>query len=117
MDVKQFYTAINGNYEEALSRLMMDSIIEKFLIKFKNIQKLDGLIDAVNAYDLDKVFAEAHTLKGVALNLALAPLAEASSILTEMLRGDNKLTAQKENVLKAFNEVQKQYQIVIDNID
>ena len=47
MDVKQFYTAINGNYEEALSRLMMDSIIEKFLVKFKNTQKLDGLIDAV----------------------------------------------------------------------
>lgn len=35
MDIKKFYEEIGGNYEEALSRLMNDSLIERFVLKFK----------------------------------------------------------------------------------
>ena len=117
MNVALFYQTINGNYEEALSRLMNDVLIEKFLTKFKNNQKLDELENAINDHDLEKAFMEVHTLKGVALNLSLTPLAEACSKLTEMLRGDNKYSANEKEYTEAFLDIKIQYKLIIDNIN
>lgn len=116
MDVALFYKNINGNYSEVLSRLMNDALIEKFLFKFKDNQKLDELESAIKSHDLDKAFMEAHTLKGVALNLSLTPLAEAASELTEMLRGENKLSAKDEEINSAFSKIKEQFILTTSNI-
>lgn len=117
MNIKAFYEVVDGNYEEALSRLMNDMLIEKFLKKFKENQKLDELEKAIESNDLEKAFMEVHTLKGVALNLALTALASACSHLTEMLRGDNKLSANKNDIENSFSHIKVQYLLVISNID
>ena len=44
MDVKAFYKDINGNYNEALSRMMIDSLIVKMVTKFMNDNSIDTLI-------------------------------------------------------------------------
>lgn len=46
----------------------------------------DRLKDAVNANDLSAAFGQAHNLKGVLGNLALTPLYEPVSEMTELLR-------------------------------
>lgn len=117
MDVERFYELINGNYQEVLSRLMNDNLIEKFLKKFKENQSLDELRKAVELSDLEKAFIEVHTLKGVSLNLSFTGLSEACSKLTEMLRGDNKLKADINEVKKAFDIIEKEYFLVISNIE
>ena len=48
--------------------------------------KFEELGEAVNAGDLDKAFELCHALKGVIGNLALTPLYEVLSDLTEKLR-------------------------------
>ena len=48
--------------------------------------KFEELGVAVNAGDLDKAFELCHALKGVIGNLAITPLYEALSDMTEILR-------------------------------
>ena len=116
MDIKQFYEEIGGNYQEALSRLMNDALIEKFVLKFKESQKLDALESAIKAHDYEKAFFEVHTLKGVSLNLAFKELGAAAVILTELIRGDLAKTANPEEVNAAYEKVEACYLNVISKI-
>lgn len=86
MNVKEFYDAIGGSYEAALSRLMRDSMIEKFVGKFPKDPSFAALRQAIGEEDWEAAFTAAHTLKGVSLNLAFQTLGEQASALTEMLR-------------------------------
>lgn len=56
-------------------------------------------------------------LKGVVLNLSLTPLAEKASNLTEILRGENKKTASKEEVDNLVNDIEILYLGIISNIE
>ena len=80
MDVKQFYLKTNSNYEEALSRMMNDFLIEKLVSKFISNNQYADLIATYEAKDYQAVFNNAHALKGVTGNLALTSLYEISSI-------------------------------------
>lgn len=86
MTLRELYDNIGGNYDDALSRLMNDRLIEKFIRKYPQDGSYAELIDAVNAGDRERSFRAAHTIKGVAGNLAFTELAAAASVLTEQLR-------------------------------
>ena len=49
--------------------------------------KFEELGSALEAGDLDKAFELCHALKGVIGNLAITPLFDALSVMTEKLRG------------------------------
>ena len=89
MTLQECYAQMNGSYEEARSRLMMDSMIERFLFKFLDDRTMANLRAAVAAGDAAVSFREAHTMKGVAANLAFTRLRQAASDLTEQLRGQD----------------------------
>lgn len=114
MNVKEFYIKIGGNYDEALSRLMNDSLIEKFVLKFANSDYISGVKNAIDAKNYDDLFFQAHTLKGVALNLAFTRLGASASALTDYVRGDNKETANHEEILRLFSKVESDYNCVIN---
>ena len=86
MTVKECYEQLGGCYEEVLERLMKDALVEKFLLKFLDDQTMNRLKVAVEAKDIEESFHQAHTLKGIAANLALTKLQNAASELTEQLR-------------------------------
>lgn len=86
MTVKECYEAMNGNYEDAKSRLMTDKLIEKFMLKFPKDETMQQLNAALQAADYETAFRCAHTLKGVAANLGFTGLQSSSSALTELLR-------------------------------
>lgn len=117
MDIQKFYNDIGGDYEEAISRLMMDSLIERFILKFKESQSIEGLKSAVEAHDFEKAFFEVHTLKGVALNLSFKKLGEASSELTELIRGELAKTADAAKVLEAYKKVEEIYLDLVAKIN
>ena len=105
MDVKGFYSAVNGSYENALAIMMNDALIERMLAKFMANNCSQAIIDAYNQKDYQAVFANAHSLKGVVGNLALTPLFEIASIITEATRNgatpniDNEINTLKERYL------------------
>ena len=87
MTIKECYIKMGGNYEDVLRRLTNDILIKRFLTKFIEDQSHAGLCSAFQAGDGEESFRQAHTLKGVAMNLGLTALAESASELTELLRG------------------------------
>ena len=89
MTVQECYNKMNGNYGEVLERLGMDRIIEKFLLKFPKDESMNQLLDAIKDGDIEGSFKAAHTLKGVAANLAFTELQKATDALTEQLRPKN----------------------------
>ena len=111
MTLKECYARMNGSYEDAKLRLMMDSMVERFMFKFLEDDTMENLRSAVAERNIPDSFRAAHTLKGVAANLAFTEQAKASA-LTDQLRPQ---TAQADAALLA--EVEKAYALVVDTIN
>lgn len=86
MTLNEFYASIGGNYEDAISRLMKDSLIERFILMYLQDDSFANLQKAVESGNVSEAFRAAHSLKGVSANLAFAELQNAASELTEQLR-------------------------------
>lgn len=86
MNISDFYASIGGNYKDAKARLMTDERIEKYLRRFPSYVDLTALEKAIAEKDYQTVFAISHDVKGMCLNLELAPLAKSSSELCESVR-------------------------------
>ena len=86
MTLQECYEKLHGDYDDARSRLAMDTLIEKFVLKFPGDPTMDSLKTAVAEGNIQESFRGAHTLKGVAANLAFTELMERTSELTEQLR-------------------------------
>ncbi len=86
MTIQEFYSAVGGDYNEVLSRLMNETIIRKFILKYENDDSFTMLKTALEQNDLPTAFRAAHTLKGVTASLGLGELNSVSSELTEVLR-------------------------------
>ena len=79
------------DYETGLHRFMeKEALFKKFLLKFTDDQSFPHLKENIEKQDCEEAFREAHTLKGVAANLAL-------NELTELLRA-KKLEEAKEKL-------------------
>lgn len=117
MSIKDFYEMIGGSYTTALSRLMRDSLIEKFVLKFADDKTFGQLREAAEAENWDAAFAPAHTLKGVALNLAFENLGASANALTDALRPQN-VDSRDPAALKAmFARVSEDYETVMTQLE
>ena len=109
MTVKEFYDKIGADYKSVLSRLMKDTLIVKFLNKYKDDTSFDKLEKYVKDKNYEEAFSAAHTLKGLALNLGLSKLGGAASDLTEYLRGGGAKDAAKvEGLMSPIRRYQKE---------
>lgn len=107
MNVKEFFTAVGGNYENAVVRLQSEKTLTKFILKFKTEPSYAQLNEAIELGDVKNAFLAAHTLKGIAATLGFEKLAKASSNLTEELRNATVLPSEDliNAVNNAYNEV------------
>ena len=107
MDAKKFYELIGGDYNDALSRLMNDQLINKFVDKFFLNQKVDLLENSLKNKDYEVAFREIHTLKGVSLNLSFTSLSKVAFELTEILRNYKDEPIDEQLVNKKYLEVKE----------
>ena len=67
MTAKEFYETIGQNYEEVLERLAgSEALVLRFLKKFSTDKTFSELEKAMEARDIEMIFRQSHTLKGVA---------------------------------------------------
>ena len=86
MTIAEFYVQIEGDYQDALGRLMTDQRIAKYLMKFIGNKDVEtATLNAANQ-DWEALFRVTHNLKGVALNLSLTALGRAATALCEAVR-------------------------------
>ena len=86
MNLKECYTALGGDYESVLSRLMTEKLVNKFVLKFLNDASYENLVKSINEGNIEDAFRAAHTLKGVCQNLSFDRLFKSSNEITEVLR-------------------------------
>ena len=86
MTVKEMYEAMNEDYNEVFDRIGNDKWIAKYLKKFITEDYAVELRAAIDGQNWEKLFKDSHSLKGLALNLGLARLAETSTVLCESVR-------------------------------
>ena len=98
MTLRECYEMMCGDYEGVTGRLVSESLVRKFAVKFLN----------------DPSFGASHTLKGICLNLGFTALFDASSDLTEKLRGNNTLDDESKSL---FARVHEEYDRTIQAIE
>ena len=86
MTIEECYSIMGGDWDGIKRRLGNDALIAKLSLKFLSAKEYSEIGDAISNRDWEKAFLNAHTLKGVALNLGYNELAKAASALTELLR-------------------------------
>ena len=86
MDVKGFYQEVGGNYQAAVSLMMNDAFVARMLTKFFANNTYEDILVSYEKKDFKSLFAASHAFKGVAGNLALTPLFDIASTITEAIR-------------------------------
>ena len=113
MTLRECYEAMHGDYEGVTGRLVSESLVRKFAVKFLNDPSFGELKAAVESGDGETAFRASHTLKGICLNLGFTALYDVSSALTEKLRGNNTLDDESRAL---FTRVQEEYDRTIQAI-
>ena len=105
MNLKEFYAAVGGSYEDTVSRLMNEKIVEKFVMAFLQDKSYDEFVEHYNSGENEEAFRAVHTLKGLSLNLGFDILSNASIAVTDALRdGKNDVTSEMlEKLQEAYN--------------
>lgn len=111
MTLQECYAAMGGDYAGALSRLQMEKVVSKFVLKFLNDKSYELIRTSLAAENYEEAFRGAHTLKGVCQNLSFDRLAASSSALCEALRNG---CSPEAGALAA--QVDEDYQITVDAI-
>ena len=86
MTIQECYAALEGDYQEVLSRLYSDALVQRFVGKFLSDQSFPLLERSMKDQNYEEAFRAAHTLKGVTQNLSFTRLYRSSHELTEALR-------------------------------
>ena len=111
MNVKQFYIDVKGNYDSALAIMMNDMFIARMLNKFMENNSYEDIVSLYEKKDYRAIFAAAHSFKGVTGNLAITPLYELASTITEATRNSDDANLDKEiaDLKAAYELVKKSY--------
>ncbi len=86
MTLQECYTALGGNYDDAISRLRSERLVTKFVVKFLDDDSCALLLRSMDEKNYEEAFRAAHTIKGVCQNLSFTNLYEVSNRLNEALR-------------------------------
>lgn len=114
MTLRECYEMMCGDYEGVTGRLVSESLVRKFTLKFLNDPSFGQLQAAIESGDGAEAFRASHTLKGICLNLGFTALFDASSDLTEKLRGNNTLDDESKSL---FARVHEEYDRTIQAIE
>lgn len=109
MTIRECYEQMGANFDNVLSRLGSEAIIERFALKFLDDTSFQSLEETLAKRDVKEAFRAAHTLKGVCLNLGFDNLFTVSSELTEVLRAET-----LEGTDELFEKVKEQYAKTIE---
>lgn len=108
MTLLECYNAMEGDYQDMMSRLPKEEMVIKFLRKFENNNDFVQMLQAIQNEKYEDVFQLSHTLKGVCANLSMTALAKSVSEICEQVRHgapDKDLTPLVENAQRCYEKV------------
>jgi len=112
MTVFEGYIALGGDVTSDIYQSLSEKMLLKFLKKLTEDEQVQILEQAILAKDRDSAYAAAHTLKGVALNLAISRLSNPLCGLTDALRAGF-----PQNAEELFQEVKTEFDYAVKVIN
>lgn len=116
MTTQELYENIGGSYASAKRTMMMDKMINRFVLKFLDDKSYQKLMDGKAASDPTIIFEGAHALKGVAANLGFDELSGLVSEVAEEYRPGNTPAMSPAELDKRFAEITALYDRTIAGI-
>lgn len=107
MNLQELYEMIGGNYQDVFERMYTDVRIIKYIKKFVDDSTYDELSSFMSSGDAENAFRMAHSLKGMALNLAFTSILKSSSELCELLRNQATISQEAINAKKVLDDDNK----------
>lgn len=86
MTLEECYTAMGGDYADAIGRLRSERMIQKFVLKVPKDESFNLLRRSWDAKDYGEAFRASHTIKGICQNLSITRLGDSAARLTDALR-------------------------------
>lgn len=111
MTLQEFYAVVGGDYNEAVTRMMGEAMLHRFIGKFPNDPSFATLEQAIAAGNREEAFRAAHTIKGLCLNLSFGKLHLSSEALTEALRHE-----MPANAGELFRQVKEDYELTLNAV-
>lgn len=116
MTLREFYAVTEGNYDEALGRLMNEKRILKYLRKLPATDDYRLMNETFASGSWEEAFRYSHNLKGVSLNLSLTALADAADALCNTVRSGPP-TVDFSGLLEEVNRRYESTVALIDELD
>lgn len=117
MTIKDVYTTIGADYEDATERLCSDRLITKFSLMFLRDHSFADLKKAMEKEAYEEGFRAAHTLKGVCQNLAFTGLYKKTDELTEILRPGREDRRERYDLDEMLEKIEEEYQYIIKTLN
>lgn len=114
MEVRAVYALIGEDFDLAVSRMVKEERIAKYLALFVKDTSFNDLEKSFENDDMETAFRAAHTLKGVCANLGMDKLGGMASILTEDLRNGKDIIHAREYFPEFKEEFVKVIRIIED---
>lgn len=114
--IKELYTDIGGDYDQAVRVLRIEKLIDKHIRKLTKNGVVDRLIEAGKKMEPTELFEAAHAMKGVCANLGLAKLSEMASEIAEEYRPGNPRKLSDTEVTERIAKIEESYKKTADGI-
>ncbi|SEQ98788.1 Hpt domain-containing protein [Lachnospiraceae bacterium NE2001] len=116
MTVQELYQKIGGNYEQAISVLRVEKLVDKHIRKFRSNGVVDQLLAAGESMDPNALFEAAHAVKGVSANLGLTKLSDMASEITEEYRPGNVRKLSDDEIRARLQSVKEIYERIVEGV-
>ena len=116
MTIQELYKRIGGDYDQAISVLRLDKLIDKHIKRFITSGVVEGLLSAADNGDPTEIFETSHAVKGVCSNLGLTKLSAVASDITEEFRPGNVRKMSDEEVKTRIEELRVMYDQTVEGI-
>ena len=116
MTLQELYSEIGGNYDQAVSVLRVDKLIDKHIRRFIENGVVENLLEAGKTMNPNDLFERGHAVKGVCANLGLSKLSELASEITDDFRPGNQRKLSDAEVSEKLREIEELYKKTVDGI-
>ena len=116
MTLKELYTEIDGDYDQAMKVLRIEKLMDKHIRRLPSNPIFAELKAAGEAMDTARLFESAHAVKGVCSNLGLAKLSALASDICDEFRPGNARKYSDEQIKQKLAEADALYNKAVKGI-
>lgn len=86
MTLQECYEAMGADYNDVITRLRSERLVQKFVFKFLDDGSYNLFCSSMESKNYEDAFRAVHTIKGICQNLGFRRLLQSSAEMSDALR-------------------------------